>query len=82
MIALTPKKDRAPRGATYARGGKDRMFPEQAANPQKPARTGHDVAGAAPGASRARGGAKNHGYGLALPAQPGCTAPTHIGKGR
>jgi hypothetical protein len=78
------KQDRE-RGAAYARGGKggaNEMLPEQAANPQKPAVTGHDVKGAAPGAKYARGGPKNVGYGLSLPAVGGHTAPVRLGKGR
>jgi hypothetical protein len=70
------------RDASYAEGGKDKMFPEQAANPQRPGVTAHDVKGSAPGARTARGGPKNQGYGLSLPAQPGRTAPARLGKGR
>jgi hypothetical protein len=68
------KKDRE-RGATYARGGNDRMFPEQAANPQKPAVTGHAVKGGAPGAKAARGGPPVRVGGLSVPAQGGRTGP-------
>jgi hypothetical protein len=75
------KKDRV-RGAVYAEGGDDKMFKEQAANPQKPAVTGHAVKGTAPGARAAKGGPRNTGYGLSLPAVGGHTAPVRLGKGR
>jgi hypothetical protein len=78
------KRDRE-HGAAFAKGGKgapNKMLPEQAANPQKPAVTGHAVKGAAPGARSAKGGPKNVGYGLSLPAVGGHTAPVRLGKGR
>jgi len=51
-----PRKPSAQRGAALARGGATKMFKQQAANPQKPGRTAHEVQGAAPGAKRAAGG--------------------------
>jgi hypothetical protein len=46
---MKPKKESEQRGATFAKGGSGRMLPEQAANSQKAARTGHAVKGGAPG---------------------------------
>ena len=59
-----------------------RMFPEQAANPQKPGVTAHAVKGAAPGKRAASGGPKNErSASLAVPAAAGRTAPPNK-KGR
>jgi hypothetical protein len=73
------KQDRE-RPAALAKGGKgapNKMLPEQAANSQRPGRTGHVVEGRAPGAKVARGGGRtpvNIG-GVARPARPGSTGP-------
>jgi hypothetical protein len=69
------------RDREFAEGGTTKMFKPQAAGPDRPGNTGKDRS-AAPGAKRAKGGPKNVGYGLALPAQPGRTAPARLGKGR
>jgi hypothetical protein len=68
------KKDRE-RPAVLAKGGKDRMFGEQAANPAKSGTTGKpNVSG--PGARAAKGGSlKTNPGGLSRPARPGSTGP-------
>jgi hypothetical protein len=71
------KKDRE-RPAALAKGGKgapNKMLPEQAANPQRPGRTGHVVEGSAPGARAAKGGGKVYAGGRSMPAKPGATGP-------
>jgi hypothetical protein len=73
------KRDKE-RGAGYARGGKgapNKMLPEQAANPQRPGRTGHVVEGSAPGVKAARGGGRTPANigGVARPAKAGATGP-------
>lgn len=42
--------------ADFAKGGSGHMFGPQAAGPEKPATTAHDVSGGAPGAEFAKGG--------------------------
>jgi hypothetical protein len=74
------KKDRV-RGAVYAEGGDDKMFKPQSSGTQQSGITGKNQT-KAPGALRARGGPKNVGYGLSLPAVGGHTAPVKLGKGR
>jgi hypothetical protein len=77
------KRDRE-RDAAYARGGKgapNKMLAEVPAEAAPRGRTGPSQA-KAPGSLRARGGPKNVGYGLALPAQPGHTAPVRLGRGK
>jgi hypothetical protein len=60
------------RGASFAKGGNDRMFGKQAAGPARPARTGK-VPTAAPGAKSARGGGSAPVPGRALSAKAGRT---------
>jgi hypothetical protein len=84
MTKPTPKIDRERDTSTFAKGGKGalrKMLPGVPAEPAPPGRTGPSQA-RAPGSLRARGGPKNIGYGLALPAQPGMTAPAKLGRGR
>jgi hypothetical protein len=67
------KRDKQ-KGAALARGGKDRMFGEQQANPDRPGTTGKpDVRG--PGAKSAKGGGKVNVGGRSVPAKPGATGP-------
>jgi hypothetical protein len=56
MRKSKPRKTSAQRGATYAEGSDTPMFEEQAANPQKPGRMGHEVKGTAPGSRGPVGG--------------------------
>jgi hypothetical protein len=76
-----PKKKSAQRLVEFAEGGSNKMFFQQAAGPDKPGNTGKDQS-STPGAKRARGGPRTRGYSLALPAQPGHTAPIHKGRGQ
>jgi len=55
-VEAAPPKKSTQRAAAFGQGGRQKMFAEQAANPQKPGRTAHDVEGAAPGSKRAAGG--------------------------
>jgi hypothetical protein len=75
------KKSSAQHDIEFAEGGSRKMFKPQAAGPAKPAITGKDQT-PAPGAKRASGGPRTKGYSLALPAQPGHTAPMHKGRER
>lgn len=61
----------------FLEGGKsNHMFGEQAAGPQKPAVTSHEVKGGAPGPTFAKGGSgKMFGYADAVPAKAGITGP-------
>jgi hypothetical protein len=68
-------------GAKGGSGKFTRMLPEVPAEPAEPGRTGPAQA-KAPGKPFAKGGPKNIGYGLALPAVGGATAPVRLGKGR
>jgi hypothetical protein len=84
MVRPTPKVDRQRDTSIYARGGKgapNRMLPEVPAEAAPPGRTGPSQV-KAPGAKAARGGPKNQGFGLALPAVGGHTAPLRLGRGR
>jgi hypothetical protein len=76
-----PKKKSTQRAVDFAEGGSRKMFSKQAAGPDKPGNTGKDQS-PAPGARAAKGGPKNRGYGLALPAVGGHTAPMHKGRGQ
>lgn len=59
----------------FAKGGKTKMFGEQAAGEQKPGETEHDVAGGAPGDKFAKGGSgKMFGYSPSAPARSGITS--------
>ena len=73
-----PSKSDRLKEASYAEGGKgnrNKMFPEQAANPQKPGLTSHAVKGDAPGAKRAVGGRSPPVGGTSERARPGRTGP-------
>jgi len=74
MIAPTPKTGRQLH-TPFARGGQTKMAGPQAANPQKPAGTAHNVKGGAPGARAAKGGGHAPVPGRSLPAKAGRTAP-------
>jgi hypothetical protein len=82
MMMTTPKSKReTSRPANFAEGGaRSKMFREQAANPQKPGGTAHDVKGGAPGAKSAKGGPPARGTSTALPAASGHTAPPKKGR--
>jgi hypothetical protein len=69
------KQDRD-RGTAFAKGGKAKMFGEQAAGPIRPGQTGK-AQNPAPGSKGARGGGKTGADvgGLARPAAPGATGP-------
>jgi hypothetical protein len=59
----------------FAKGGNTAMFGKQAAGPQKPAETAHDVSGGAPGAEFAKGGSsKMFGFQGSVPARDGITS--------
>jgi hypothetical protein len=78
------KKDREHPTGTFAKGGKgtpNKMLEEAPAEAAPAGRTG-PTRTKAPGAISARGGPKNIGYGLSLPAVGGHTAPVRLGKGR
>jgi len=76
-----PRKKSMQRLVDFAEGGSLKMFKPQAAGSAKPGRTGR-IQTPAPGAKRATGGPRTTGYGLALPAQGGHTAPIHKGRER
>lgn len=50
------KKEKSEHNQQFAVGGDTHMFGPQAAGPQKPATTAHDIKGGAPGADFAKGG--------------------------
>jgi hypothetical protein len=76
---VMPKEKKSEqRPATYSKGGKDRMFKEQAAGPDRPGNTGKDQT-AAPGSKRASGGgAQRATAGLAFRALPGQTGTDRV----
>jgi hypothetical protein len=74
------KRDRE-RGKTFARGGDDHMLGSVPAEAAPAGRTGPSQV-KAPGARAAKGGPKNQGFGLSLPAAPGRTGPLRLGRGR
>ena len=73
-----PPKKSMQKGATLAEGGSDKMHSPQAANPQRPGRTGHAVKGAAPGSQGASGGAAKFGSSSAVPAKAGQTGTDSV----
>jgi hypothetical protein len=79
-MALRRKTSETQRGASYARGGDDKMFGKQAAGPDTPGRTGK-VQTPAPGAQRAVGGPQTSGHSRSVPAAAGHTAPPRKGRG-
>jgi hypothetical protein len=70
MVRPTPKREIERDTSTFAKGGRTKMHKPQAANQQKPARTGHVVEGKAPGPRSAKGGPRNEGFGLSSAAAP------------
>lgn len=68
-------KEKSEHNVEFARGGNQHMFGPQAAGPQQPATTAHDVSGGAPGADFAKGGGgKMFGYAGSVPATAGKTS--------
>lgn len=68
-------KEFTEKNVKFLGGGKTKMFGEQAAGPQKPGETAHDVKGGAPGAKFAEGGkSKMFGYTGSQPVQAGKTS--------
>lgn len=49
-------KEFSEKNKEFAKGGNTHMFGEQAAGPEKPGTTAHDVKGGAPGPTFAKGG--------------------------
>jgi hypothetical protein len=78
--SVNKSKKESERAAAFAEGGAKRMLPKQAANPQKPGGTAHNVKGAAPGARSAKGGPPTRGVSLSRPAAAGHTAPLKKGR--
>lgn len=74
MVAPKTTKE-AQHNVTFAEGGDDHMFGQQAAGPDKPGNTGKDPT-SAPGPKYAAGGStKMFGYNPAVPAKAGITGP-------
>jgi hypothetical protein len=82
------KQDHVRDTSAFARGGKTHMLGKRdrtitampdAAGAQTPGQTANK---SKDNPKFARGGSKNQGYGLALPAVGGATAPTRLGRGR
>lgn len=74
-MATKVRKEKSTRSADFAKGGNTPMFGEQAAGPQKPGTTAHDIKGGAPGADFAKGGSgKMFGFTGSQPAQAGKTS--------
>lgn len=75
MAAQKVKKEKSETNKEFAKGGNTPMFGAQAAGPQKPATTAHDIKGGAPGADFAKGGAgKMFGFAGSQAAQAGKTS--------
>jgi hypothetical protein len=70
---MKSNKTSVQRAKTFAEGGDTRMAKPQAANPQKPAVTGHAVKGG--NVKRAVGGPPTRGVSLSKTAVPGHTGP-------
>ena len=60
--------------ASFAKGGKDKMFKPQAAGAAAPARTGK-IQSPAPGAKSAAGGPQQRGHSKSTPALAGHSGP-------
>lgn len=74
-MATKVNKVESQRNQEFAKGGNTPMFGEQAAGPQRPGGTAHNVSGGAPGADFAKGGAgKMFGFTGSMPAQAGKTS--------
>jgi hypothetical protein len=76
------KKDRERDTSTFAKGGKggaNRMLEEVPAEPAPRGRTGPTSA-KAPGSLHARGGPRQKGFSVSLPAVGGHCAPIHKGR--
>jgi hypothetical protein len=88
MTRPTPKRERERDTNSFARGGQTRMLGKGTrTTTATPDAAGEQTPGQTTTKSRdnprfARGGPKNTGYGLALPAVGGATAPTRLGRGR
>ena len=70
--SVNRSKKESQREAAFAKGGKTKMFKQQAAGPDRPGNTEKDQS-AAPGAKFARGGKKVAVGGVARPARAGST---------
>ena len=81
MSAGAKVKRSSMRGAAFAKGGKDHMFGQQAAGPDRPGNTGKDPS-AAPGKRAGSGGPETQGHTVSKPAVPGRTAPPSGGLAR
>lgn len=69
------KKEKSEHNQKFAVGGNTPMFGPQAAGPEKPGTTAHDVKGGAPGAKFAEGGGgKMFGFAGSVPATAGKTS--------
>lgn len=74
-IGKKVSKEKSEHNADFAKGGNTPMFSEQAAGPQKPGTTAHDIKGGAPGADFAKGGSgRMFSYAGSQPAQAGKTS--------
>jgi len=65
------------REAAYGKGGRQRMFKQQAAGPDRPGNTGKDQT-SAPGSRRASGGTARFGPSTAAPAKAGQTGTDSV----
>ena len=75
MAKLDTGRSEKQHNVDFAKGGKTKMFGEQAAGEQKAGVTEHDVSGGAPGAEFAKGGSgKMFGYAGSQPAEAGKTS--------
>jgi hypothetical protein len=80
-VVVPKPKQKSERAAAFAKGGgANKMFSKQAANSQKPGGTAHNVRGAAPGASSAKGGSRTSGHSMSMPAKASHTAPVRKGR--
>lgn len=71
---MAKQKEFSNKRADFAKGGNTPMFGAQAAGPERPGTTAHDVKGGAPGAKFASGGSnKMFGFRPAGPAKAGQT---------
>ena len=75
MAKLDTGRGEKSHNVDFAKGGKTKMFGEQAAGEQEPGVTEHDVKGGAPGAEFAKGGSTHmFGYNGSIPAEAGKTS--------
>lgn len=74
-MAKGKSKEVSDKKATFAQGGKTKMFGQQGANPQRAGEAGHAAADGV-GSKFAQGGkGKMFPFRPAAPAKPGCSAP-------